>query len=50
MQRVDIYTVLDFVDRTVARGVPVRVAISRAERRYNIERSLVRAFYRSQGK
>ena len=45
--RADIYTVLDFVDRTVARGVPVRVAISRAEKKYGVQRSLVRAFYRS---
>lgn len=37
--------VLDFVDRTTARGAPLRVATKRAERRFGVDRKLVRAFF-----
>lgn len=45
---VDLNTVLAFVSRTVDRGAPTRVAISRAAKRYRIHRSLVVAACRSQ--
>lgn len=48
MQRTDISTVMTFVNRTVGRGVPVRVAIARAARRYKMQPELIRAFYRSE--
>lgn len=35
--------VLDFVDRTTARGAPLRVATKRAERRFGVNRNLVRS-------
>lgn len=41
-QYVSIDRVLDFVDRTVSRGAPLRVATKRAERRFGVDRKLVR--------
>ena len=38
--------VLDFISRTEARGVPLRVAVTRASRRYGIARDLVVALVR----
>jgi hypothetical protein len=38
--------VLGFVDRTTSHGVPVRVALRRAERRYGVSRGLIKAFMR----
>ena len=45
---VDLTTVLAFVDRTVARGAPVRVALTRASKRYDVSRPIIRAAYRSE--
>lgn len=45
---VDLAVVLFFVDRTVARGVPTRIAITRASKRYRVDRELVLAAYRSE--
>lgn len=39
--------VLAFIERTLQRGVPMRVALLRAERRYGVDRNVVRAFLRS---
>lgn len=39
---VSLERVLDFVDRTCARGAPMRVATKRAERRFGVNRNLVR--------
>lgn len=44
---VDLALVLLFVDRTVERGVPTRIALSRAAKRYQLDRELVLAAYRS---
>lgn len=38
---VSLERVLDFVDRTTARGAPLRVATKRAERRFGLDRKLV---------
>lgn len=46
-QRTEVSTVLRFVERTVSRGVPVRIAITRAARRYRMDAGLIRAFYRN---
>lgn len=43
----DIATILRFVERTVAHGTPVRVALQRAERRFKVNRAVLRDFYRS---
>ena len=42
----DVATILRFVERTVQHGVPVRVALQRAEKRFGMNRSLIRSFYR----
>lgn len=47
-QRTEVSTVLRFVDRTVFHGVPVRVAITRAARRFKMQPELIRAFYRGE--
>lgn len=47
MDYVDLALVLAFVDRTVARGAPVRVAISRAAKHYSLPRDWVLAAYRT---
>lgn len=44
---VDLADVLAFVDSTIGHGVPTRVAITRASKRYRLERELVLAAYRS---
>lgn len=44
---VDLALVLSFVDRTVLRGVPTRIAITRAAKHYRLDRALVRSAYRS---
>ena len=46
-EKCDLQTVLRFVDRTVAKGVPVRVAIARASKRFRMDRNLIRGFYRA---
>lgn len=46
-EKCDLATVLNFVQRTVAKGVPVRVAIARASKRYRMDRDLIRGFYRA---
>lgn len=45
---VDLSIVLLFVDRTVERGVPTRIALTRAAKRFQLDRDLVVAAYRSQ--
>lgn len=45
----DLDTVLRFVERTVRHGVPSRVAISRAGKRFKMNPNLIRAFYRGPG-
>lgn len=45
---VDLTTVLAFVDRTVARGAPVRVALTRAANRFDVSRPVLRAAYRTE--
>jgi hypothetical protein len=39
--------VLAYLTRTLERGVPMRVALMRAERRYGVNRDVIRAFLRS---
>lgn len=46
-EKCDLQTVLRFVDRAVAKGVPVRIAIIRASKRYRMDRNLIRGFYRA---
>jgi hypothetical protein len=46
---VDLSLVLTFVDRTVDRGVPTRVALTRAAKRFRLRRELVVAAYRCDG-
>lgn len=38
--------VVSFIERTIERGVPARVALTRAHRRYGIDRDYLRAVYR----
>lgn len=40
--------VIGFVARTRERGVPERVALRRAERRFGMDRKLIKAFVRSE--
>lgn len=44
---VDLDRVLAFVNRTVERGVPTRIALTRAARRFGVERSLLVAARRA---
>jgi len=44
---VNVTEVLDFVSRTVGHGVPERIAISRAAKRYSLDAGLIRSFVRS---
>ncbi len=47
-ERTDMGTILRFLDRTVNRhGVPVRIAVKRAARRFKTDERLIRMFYRS---
>ena len=46
-EKCDLRTVLAFVDRAVSKGLPVRVAIARASKRYRMDRNLIRGFYRA---
>jgi len=46
-EKCDLATVLHFVDRAVDKGVPVRVAIQRASKRFRMDRNLIRGFYRA---
>ena len=46
-EKCDLAHVLSFVDRTVSKGVPVRVAIARASKRFRMDRNLIRGFYRA---
>lgn len=39
-----LYRLQDFVERTESYGVPYRVAVNRAARRFRVSRSLVAAF------
>lgn len=39
--------VLAYLHRTMDRGVPLRVALLRAERRYGVNRNFIRSFLRS---
>lgn len=41
---VSLTEVMDFVTRTNGRGVPMRIAIDRATKRYGVQRDLVKAF------
>ncbi len=38
---VELTRVVDFVDRTTSYGVPLRVAVRRAERRFGVPRKMV---------
>lgn len=44
---VDLAAVLQFVDRTVERGVPTRIAVTRAAKRFHLDRELVLAAHRA---
>ena len=45
---VPIGTVLSFIERTCNHGVPLRVALMRAQRRYGVDRGIIREFLRSE--